>query len=270
MCEKELLVSYLYDDLSDADRATFETHLRGCLECRREVMELRQVRADLVTWAPSQPDLGFRIVLGREADTSRQPVADIRWPARASWRAWWTPAAGLAAAAVLVLAAASAIAHVEIHRGPDGITVRTGWGTPAAGVVDARSAKATTPDAAIVKAQPASTAAAVDPALLAAIDRRLRALESSRDTNVRAASISARSDADTMRRFSDLLTQSENKQLAELALRISQVTREFDAQRTADLNRIQQRLGRIDASVNSEAAAHGEILNYVLASAKQK
>ncbi|HVD90629.1 MAG TPA: hypothetical protein VNC21_00050, partial [Vicinamibacterales bacterium] len=142
--------------------------------------------------------------------------------------------------------------------------------TPAAGVVDARSAKATTPDAAIVKAQTASTAAAVDPALLAAIDRRLRALESSRDTNVRAASISARSDADTMRRFSDLLTQSENKQLAELALRISQVTREFDAQRTADLNRIQQRLGRIDASVNSEAAAHGEILNYVLASAKQK
>jgi hypothetical protein len=271
MCEKELLVSYLYDDLSDADRATFEAHLRGCLDCRREVSELRQVRADLVTWAPSQPDLGFRIVLGRGADTASRPVADIRWPRRQAWRAWWTPAAGLAAAAVLVLAAAAAIAHVEVHRGPDGITVRTGWGASPAVITGGQSAQTTTiREQAIAKAQPASTAAAVDPALLAAIDRRLRALESSRDTNVRAASISARSDADTMRRFRDLLTQSENKQLGELALRISQVAREFDAQRTADLNRIQQRLGRIDASVNAEATAHGELTNYILASARQK
>ena len=272
MCEKELLVSYLYDDLSDADRATFEAHLRGCLECRHEVAALREVRADLVTWAPSQPDLGFRIVLGREADAARAPVADIRWPPRRAWRAWWTPAAGLAAAAVLVLAAASAIAHVEVHRGPDGITVRTGWGTAAA-TVDGQSAKATK-DAAIATPQPALASVAADPALLAAIERRLRALETSHDANVRAASISARSDAEIVRRVRDLMAplmaQSETKQQAELALRISQVMRDVDAQRTADLNRIQQRLGRIDASVNAEATAHGELTNYILASARQK
>lgn len=270
MCEKELLVSYLYDDLSDADRATFEAHLRGCLDCRREVTELRQVRADLVTWAPSQPDLGFRIVLGREADTARQPVTDIRWPRRQAWRAWWTPAAGLAAAAVLVLAAAAAIAHVEVHRGPDGITVRTGWGASPAVIADAQSAKTTARDEAIAKPQAASTSAAADPALLAAIDHRLRALESSRDTNLRAVSISARSDAEINRRIHDLVAQSETKQQAELALRIAQVWHDVDAQRTADLNRIQQRLGRIDASVNAEATAHGELTNYILTSARQK
>jgi Putative zinc-finger len=272
MCEKELLVSYLYDDLSEADRAKFESHLRGCVECRHELSALRDVRADLVTWAPSQPDLGFRIVLGRQDDTVRQPVADIRWPPRSSWRAWWTPAAGLAAAAVLVLAAAAAIAHVEVHRGPDGITVRTGWSTaPAPG----RSLGETNPSTASIEApaasaKPASAAAALDPAMVAAIERRLRALETSRDANVRAASISARSDAEIIRRVRDLLAQSETKQQGELALRIAQVWRDVDAQRTADLNRIQQRFGRIDASVNAEAAAHGELTNYILASAKQK
>mgnify|MGYP003694682723 CR=1 FL=1 len=46
---------------------------------------------------------------------------------RPSWRAWWTPAAGLAAAAVSCSPPPSSLAHVEVHRGPDGITVRTGW-----------------------------------------------------------------------------------------------------------------------------------------------
>lgn len=277
MCEKELLVSYLYDDLSEADRAKFESHLRGCVECRHELSALRDVRADLVTWAPSQPDLGFRIVLGRQADTVQQPVADIRWPRPSSWRVWWTPAAGLAAAAVLVLAAAAAIAHVDVHRGPDGITVRTGW--PAFAPASGRSfgetgpsSGGTSPATAPIEtsAKTASATAALDPAIVAAIERRLRALETSRDANVRAASISARSDAEIIRRVRDLLALSETKQQGELALRISQVMRDVDAQRTADLNRIQQRLGRIDASVNAEVAAHGELTNYILASARQK
>ena len=117
MCDKEQLVSYLYDDLGDADRAAFDAHLRTCAACREELNALRGVRADLISWAPPQPDFGFRVV--------REPKV-LPMPARA-WRAWYTPAAGLAAAAVLVLAAASAIAHVEVHRGPDGMTVRTGW-----------------------------------------------------------------------------------------------------------------------------------------------
>ena len=121
MCDKELLVSYLYDDLADGERTAFETHLRACAACQDDLNALRGVRADLISWTPPQPDFGFRVV--------REPKV-VPMPAR-SWRAWYTPAAGLAAAAVLVLAAASAIAHVEIHRGPDGVTVRTGWGSAA-------------------------------------------------------------------------------------------------------------------------------------------
>src|SRR5689334_23097851 len=117
---KDLLVAYLYDDINDMDRAKVDMHLRACDECRNELNALRGVRVDLGTWTPPLPDLGFRIV--RDAKPASAP----------SWRAWLTPAAGLAAAATLVLAAALSLAHIEIHNGPDGFTVRTGYAASAA------------------------------------------------------------------------------------------------------------------------------------------
>jgi putative zinc finger protein len=270
MCEKELLVAYLYDDLAGDDRATFEAHLRRCAECRDELKGLRAVRADLSAWAPPQPDFGFRVVRGGRA--AEQEVIGKPAP---SWRAWWTPAAGLAAAAVLVLAAASAVAHVEVHRGPDGVTVRTGWpegGTSPSSPASGRSSGGTNLSPAPQDVR-LSAAAPVDAAFLAEIERRLDALEaSSRDSGLRNAStLSARSsDAEIVRRVRDLLTQSEIKQRGELALRISQVLHDVDLQRAADLARIQQGLGRIDATVIAEAAAHRDLTNLVLTSAKQK
>jgi anti-sigma factor RsiW len=265
MCEKELLVAYLYDDLAGDDRATFESHLRGCAECRDELKGLRAVRADLAAWAPPQPDFGFRVVRGGRA--AEQEVIGRPAP---SWRAWWTPAAGLAAAAVLVLAAASAVAHVEVRRGPDGVTVRTGYSAfaPASGGSFGGTSSSPAPQDVRL-----SAAAPVDAAFLAAIERRLDALEaSSRGSGLRNAStLSARSsDAEIVRRVRDLLTQSEIKQRGELALRISQVLHDVDLQRAADLARIQQGLGRIDATVAAEAAGHRDLTNLILTSAKQK
>ena len=281
MCEdKELLVSYLYDDLADAARAAFESHLRGCAECRGELKALRAVRSDLTAWAPPVPDFGFRMIDvrgGREAAQRDAIAAPVR-----SWRAWWTPAAGLAAAAVLVLAAAASLAHIEVHRGPDGITVRTGW---AAVATAATSASRGSDGETGVSGQPAETTTLASPkprsgeggpanaGFLAGIDRRLNALEAaSHDSGLRNAStLSARSsDAEIIKRVRDLLAQSENKQQGELALRISQVIRDVDAQRVADLSRIQKGLSSIDATVPAEAVAHRDLTNYILTSAKQK
>jgi hypothetical protein len=266
MCDKEQLVSYLYEDLADADRAVFERHLRECDDCRGELNALRGVRADLISWSPPQPDFGFRVV--------REPKIVPMAPR--SWRAWYTPAAGLAAAAVLVLAAASAIARVEVHSGADGITVRTGW-SASAPVTD-RSYGETASRSGSTRGDmvlPAS-ATSVDAMTLALLDRRLRALEAaSRDPGlVRNASVSGlsahASDADILKRMRELLAQSETKQQGELALRINQVLRDVDAQRVEDLKRIQQGLRGIEASVNAEAAGHREVTNYILTSARQK
>jgi anti-sigma factor RsiW len=268
MCEeKELLVSYLYDDLGDTDRARFEHHVRQCAECRDELDGLRGVRADLTSWFPPQSDLGFRIV--------REPKVVEMKPRAGGWRAWWTPAAGLAAAATLVLAAASAIAHVEIHRGPDGITVRTGWNTASA-ATEADASRAGAPAASPVKdihLAAAPAAPAIDAATVAGLENRIRALEAaSHDSGVRAASmLSARSsDDDLIRRMREMMTVSETKQRAELALRVAQLNRDFDAQRIADLNRIQKGFSSIDASVAADAAAHRELTNYFLTTTRQK
>jgi hypothetical protein len=98
------------------------------------------------------------------------------------------------------------------------------------------------------------------------------AAAASHDSGVRTAStLRARaSDAETIKRVRELLAQSETKQRGELALRLAQLIHDVDAQRVADLNRIQQGLGRIDASVTAEAVAHRELTNYILTSAKQK
>lgn len=269
MCDKEQLVSYLYEDLPDVERAAFERHLRDCAACRAELHALRGVRADLISWSPPQPDFGFRVV--------REPKV---LPMRPSWRAWWTPAAGLAAAAVLVLAAASAIARVEISSGPQGFTVRTGWSAsaPASEQGSGQTASQSVPGPRAVSARgdmllPASTAN-VDAAFIESIDRRLRALEiAAREPGLvrNAAARSQDVDGDIIRRVREMLAQSETKQQGQLALRIAQVLRDVEAQRVADLSQIQQGLGRIQRSVTEEAQGHRELTNYLLtSSSKQK
>src|SRR4051812_47151550 len=110
MCDKERIVSYVYEELDRAGRAQVEAHLKTCAECRDEVAALRSVRVDLATWTPPQPEFGFHIVRDRKP----------------TWRQWWTPAFGLAAAAVLLLAVASSIARLDVSYGSDGLHVRTG------------------------------------------------------------------------------------------------------------------------------------------------
>jgi hypothetical protein len=148
--------------------------------------------------------------------------------------------------------------------------VRSGWAAfaPAA----SSAAGGTSPQSASRDVRLSATAP-VDAEFVALIERRLDALEAaSHDSGLRNAStMSARSsDAEIIRRVRELLAQSETKQQGELALRISQVIRDVDAQRVADLSRIQKGLSSIDATVTAEAAAHRDLTTYILTSAKQK
>jgi len=259
---KDLLVSYLYDDLNDMDRAKVDMHLRACDECRTELNALRGVRVDLASWAPPLPDLGFRIV----RDAKRLADQDARPAPRPSWRSWLTPAAGLAAAATLVLAAALSLAHIEIHNGPDGFTVRTGVSKSAAAAFDARDgARAVLARDVILPSDEG-----ID---LAGIVRRIDALESAvHDTPQlrNAVAMNARaSDEELIKRVRDLVARSEMKQQGELVLRIAQVVNAFDAQRKDDLAHIQANLTNLQGTVTQEVVAHRELVNYMTAG-KQK
>jgi hypothetical protein len=246
MCDKELLLGYLYDEVDATERRTMETHLLACGECRAELKGLRTTRTRLASWAPAVPDLDFHVVRGAEV-----PVPRARY-----WSV--SPAWGLAAAAVLVLSVASAIANVEVKYGPDGLTVRTG------------AARALPMPAAQAPVQAVAMAAAPDDAVrrqLEAISRRLGDLEATTGVRPTLASVHTTSQpipADVLRTTRQLIADSESRQQRELALRISQVLRDVEGARRVDYDRTQRALQEVQGVADTTILRQREMENHIL------
>jgi len=220
MCDsKELLVGFLYDEIDSVSKRSFERHLLTCADCRDELAELDATREQIALWAPPDADLGFRIVRG-----ATEPV-----PSRPRWFSF-SPAWGLAAAAIVMLAIGAAIANLDVRYGADGLAVRTGWNHAA----DAQ-AGVTQVD---WKAQAQE------------LDRRLRDLEQSASARpaVQTASASDLSDAELLQRVRDIVGQSETRQQRAVATRLTELMREVDAQRRLDLVTIGQSMTRLENS----------------------
>jgi hypothetical protein len=238
MCErKEQLVAFIYDELEGSEGRGFEAHLRACAECRAELEDLRDTRGMLTSWAPPEPDFGFRIVRGAAAPP---PAGRFHIPS-----AW-----GLAAAAVLVMAVGAAIANIEVRYGGDGLVVRTGWnrGAGAAPAGDGIGG---------------SDVLQVDwKAEAAALDRRLRQLERSTATQspVQMAVAPGISDADVLRRVREMVGQSETRQQRELARQLGQLTRDFETQRRLDLASIDQGMTRLQNTSGAEVKQYRDLI----------
>jgi hypothetical protein len=240
MCDsKELLVSFLYDELDPSAKRAFDIHLASCTECRDELAELRATRGQIALWTPPEPDFGFRIVRG---DAAPPPAPRFRI----------TPAWGLAAAALLVVAVGAAIANLDVRYGRDGLVVRTGWQH----AVDAP-----------VSTQPAvASLTPVDwKAQAEALDRRLRDLEQtisprSRTSAIQNASASDMSDAEVLQRVREMLGQSETRQQRALAARTAEITRDFDAKRKLDLVAIDQGMTRLQNTSGAEVKQYRDAI----------
>lgn len=241
MCDsKELLVGFLYDELEASDRRTFQDHLATCAECREELAGLRSTRGQIASWTPPEPDFGFHIVRGAAAPP---PAPRFRF----------APAWGLAAAAVLVLAAAAAIANIEVRYGNDGLVMRTGWSRGAAD------------SAAAVQRGAATNATLVDwKAQADVLDRRLRELEATaaraQSPAVQSAAGSDIPDTEVLRRVREMLGQSETRQQRAFALRIAQLTSDFDTQRKLDLAAIDQGMTRLQSTSGAEVRQYRDAI----------
>lgn len=257
MCNRgDLLVSYVYDEISDGDRREVEGHLAACVECREEVAGLRSTRGYLGSWAPPQPDLGFRVIRGGAAPA----------PAPAPPQRRLAPAFGFAAAAAIVLAASAAIANLEVTYGTDGgLTVRTGWGRPTAVMPAAEGPEPSGP-------QPASTTE------FAELHRRLNELEQALEgaqgsSGVQSASTTTRSsDADLLRQVRAIVREAESRQQAAFAQQLLQVVRDLDVQRRADLQLIQRGIGQYQGLTNAQFESTREQINqlYIRANSRQE
>jgi hypothetical protein len=252
MCNHERLLDYLYDELPASERAAFELHLRECEDCDAELSALGGTRTALSTWSPPDAELGFKIV--------RQQLSTER-------RSFWTvgafrPAWALAAAAILVLAIAAAISNIEVRYGSDGVVVRTGWSRTT-------EVPTTTSDAAGV---PVAFTPDEWGSRLKLLDDRLQQLEQ-QNRQVRAAALpddtsagttpARMSDAQLLQTMRKIIADSEARQQRELAMRLTQVVRDFDATRAGDLARIEQGLRQVQGLTDAELIRHRETLNHL-------
>jgi hypothetical protein len=258
MCEsKELIVGFVYDELSADERVECEAHLAVCAGCRIEVEELRSTRGHLALWAPPEPDLGFRVIGGAAA-----PAA-VPQPRRAHL----IPAFAYAAAAVLVLAAAAAIANVEVRYGNDGLVVRTGW-APVPDAPQAVTPTGSSQTSARPTSQPQPDLAAT--ADFAALEQRLREIEAVLSRGPAAgqlASESRLSDAEILRRVRQIVAEAEARQEAAVARQMLDVVKDFDRQRRTDLALIQQGLDQYQGLTNAEIAQNRDLVNQIIRAA---
>lgn len=232
MCDKELLLDYLYGELEPASRQTFDRHLASCEECRGEVEGLRGTRQHLARWAPPEPDLGFQIV--RSAKPA--PVlTSSRWRVSRVW--------GLAAAALLVLGVSASLSNLQITVGSGEVTIRTGSG---AGVQRAAAAIDLAP------AVPSPEVARLE-ARVAELEKQLSA-PGPVLASAHASSGARMSDAEILKVVRQLIATSEQRQEGVLARQILQVSRDTETARRADLARVSQGLLQIQST--AEQASH--------------
>jgi len=224
------LMSYLYDECTPAERRTILAHAAICGACAQELAALGATREQLAAWTPPDAELGFNIV-------SDAPASNVLRPTQ-----WWKkpmPAWAQAAAAALIFATGVTLGTL---RGP----------LPSA----ARAPQGSAPQASAV----AATSAPVTRADLAALEQRLRAEMS----QVRATTSPASGDARVLERVRAMIDDSEQRQRRELALRTTEMVRDFDAQRSDDLVRIERTLGQMDGTTGAEVVQQRQMLNYLM------
>jgi hypothetical protein len=241
MCDKELLLGYLYGELQPAEHEAFDRHLASCPDCRSEVGGLRGARAHLASWTPPEPDLGFQIVRA-----AKPTASSARWRPAPVW--------GLAAAALLVLGVSAAIANLEVTVGSSGVTFRTGWHRGAAPA----------PNVVVSTASPA-------PNEVQRLEARLKTLEAQLVDRpaVSAAPVAAggpgsrMSDADIMRLVRQLIDNSEQRQEGILASRMLQMNRDVELARRVDVDRMRAGLIQVQGTAAETSRQQRDLADLV-------
>ena len=241
MCDrKDHLIGFLYGELDRSEAQVFRQHLLACSDCRDELADLRSTRGRIAVWTPPEPQLDFQIVRGGAAPAHQRQIRAFRV----------SPAWGLAAAAVLVMAIGAAIANLDVRVGRDGLVIRTGWN---------RSA-----DVAAAGAREGGVEPVDWKQQAQQLDERLRGLEQSlardRSGTVRSASAPTMTEEEMLQRVRDMLAQSETKQQRLLAARLTQITREYDAQRRIDLAAIDQGMARLQNTSGAEVRQYRDLI----------
>lgn len=245
--DPESLLSLLYDDEgSPEERHALQAHVERCGPCADVLTSLDAARGVLGAWHAPRLPLGFALVRSNPS-----PYKSLLWRG------------GLAAAAVLVLAAGASLARLDVSYTADGFHVRTGhWSPPVA------SATGSLPDDR-GSANWVGLASAGEPPWRQDLDMLAtqlrtdmgRLIQESRAAQgpsaMRVAAlpppagpVKTMSDAEVLKRVQDMLDQSEIRQQANLALRVTELGRQFELQRQGDIVQVEQAFQRLEQQRN--------------------
>jgi len=261
----EALIAYLYDDIDAATRATFEAHVSACAACRAELDGLRGVRRQLAEWVEPVDSQQSTVNTVDRHQYPRLSTLDSRVSTVDSQKTSWlpdVPAWAQAAAAVLIVGVAAGIANLDIRYDANGLAIRTGWSKPF-----------DSPKGEVAQAKPGADPArteTVTRAELVALEQRLRDDVRALQAGAHAVAASdaqparASADGDLMRRVRAMLDEGEKRQQRELALRVGELLRDVNAQRQADLVRIDRSLGVVENNLGVEVLKQRERVNYLL------
>jgi Putative zinc-finger len=275
----EVLVAYLYGDIAADARVEFIRHLNGCAACRRELEALGAVRTELQRWAPPDADMTF--VADRRSPGARPPVArppvtrgpvsgprlsvpPVGTPAVASRSGWREiPIWAQVAVALVFIGIAANIANLDVTYNREGLAVRTGRAVNAGPTPSAAVTTGAMPD---TPSSPVATQAE-----LAALGEQLRAELRASAGAARADAVPARArEEEIVRRVRALIRDSEQRQQRELALRIAEVAQDAQAQRQADLVRIDRTLGALQSTTGSAVRRQEQLLNNLAVRVSQR
>ena len=257
--QQEALVAYLYDESEPAERAAFEAHLEMCARCVTELESLRRVRGTLETWVPPELNLGVRIVARSPGGAGRMVAPGV--PAVVGT----SGGGGSRAAGGRGRGERGDPVRGRWLRVPDGVgRSGDGVGRCAGGRRDTGDRpRSTTPcDPSRGRSSPPSaTNCDVSCARVGRRPDRLPARFPSCPPSGTELAVRGQpgrtlpagvqwNDAEMFQRFQALVTQSEQRQRQELALWLTELTREYDMQRLADQRRVHQQLGAIEDGFN--------------------
>jgi hypothetical protein len=255
----EAIVEYLYGALDSAAGADFERHLARCGVCIDEVRALGGVRKVLAEWTPPEPIRALEHQRG--AGPRAAAPAPARWPGVRGLPAW-----ARVAAAMVCLGVGLGAANLRLTYGAQGLSLQTGWLQPTA------SAEASTP---------AADAAPWRAELTALQEQLRREMTQARSTPAAAtnevggssAGVAPAADPDRdalVRQVRALIGQSEQRQQRELAIRIGDLSNDVQAQRRADLSRIERSIGLVQNSTGMEVLRQREMLNSLAVRVSQR
>src|SRR5436190_22060723 len=249
------LVSYLYNDGSPDELASIAAHVQSCDTCTSELAALGDTREVLSGWSPPPTELGLTLTSSDALPVAASATMPLPLPsvtAAAADVPWWrqsSPVWMQAVAASMVFAAGMAIGAGR-GAAPAASGSVAGAGQPAA---------ATAP-----KVEKVESVSRGD---LAALEQRLRAELAHLTPASAPAPVQTASRADDealLKRVRSLLTESEDRQRSELALRTAQLLRDAEIQRKVDMATVQQNIGQIQGTTGAELKQQRELYNMLM------